>query len=66
MVEAAELALGTLAKRNQLLSPEERVDEGLEKTSNGKGPTEAVEANGSAVLIGKKQQDPSPSPPDPG
>jgi hypothetical protein len=64
MVEAAELALGTLAKRNQLLPPEECVDEDIEKTSDGKEPAEAVEANGSAILIGKKDQDPSPSPPD--
>jgi hypothetical protein len=66
MVEAAELALGTMAKRNQLLPQEERVDEGMEKTNDGKEPAEAVEANGSALLIGTKDQDPSPSPPDSG
>ena len=51
MVEAAELALGTLAKRNQLLPAlaEERVDDGLEKTADGNELAEAVEAKGSAL-----------------
>jgi hypothetical protein len=50
MVEAAELARGTLARRNQLrpaLAEEpERVDEGVEKTADG---NESGTAIGSAL-----------------
>jgi hypothetical protein len=44
MVEAAELALVTLAKRNQLLPvlTDERVDEGVVKTGDGSEFAEAI------------------------
>ncbi|KAI0253017.1 hypothetical protein BJV78DRAFT_261016 [Lactifluus subvellereus] len=51
MVEAAELALKTLAERNQLLAAEERASEGVEEISDGNEPAGA-EVEGSVSPLG--------------